>query len=420
MEKMMMGKGTSKFSTLTARDLVTVQISHLRVRFELAEKSVLAEKAVQLVNASFERYEQSQGTIRVQPGQMVAEYQGEKMILPLLETSWIKRLGQDMGPAAVKRQHEHACYNCLLEKDPEATYNELWQLLGVSEGRRRAPKGFDFLPEEPLTMAPGSYLPRTPEDLATVPAPVMEETVSVLVEQYGCKKGQAEAMIRAIAGIRAWCCPKISELSPGQLVWLTYSTKKSRRIDPRLFVPVVLTLLDPAEQTLVLSHHGEFKALKVRQIERMTTEAWRQEGVLTSSDLEWLTFASSTTIRICLEAYQERYGVILPTAGTVLDMGRTLTHKKIVVEMALGGMTTKEIAERIYHTPVAVDAYLKTFDRLLILRYYRMPMSAITRVVGHGRRLIEEHLALAEKHFPTEDALKSYLEGRGIALEEIC
>jgi len=173
---MMMGKGTSKFSTLTARDLVTVQISHLRVRFELAEKSVLAEKAVQLVNASFERYEQSQGTIRVQPGQMVAEHQGEKMILPLLETSWIKRLGQDM---------------------------------------------------------------------------------------------------------------------------------------------------------------------------------------------------------------------------------------------ALDGMTTKEIAERIYHTPVAVDAYLKTFDRLLILRYYRMPMSAITRAVGYGRRLIEEHLALAEKHFPKDMGLhwKRYVRG---------
>jgi len=25
-----------------------------------------------------------------------------------------------------------------------------------------------------------------------------------------------------------------------------------------------------------------------------------------------------------------------------------------------------------------------------------------------------------EKHFPTEDALRDYLEGRGIALEKIC
>ncbi|MDY0177596.1 MAG: DUF1670 domain-containing protein [Lentisphaeria bacterium] len=418
---MMMGKGTNKFSTLTARDLVTVQVSHLKARFELAEKSVLAEKAVEVVNASFERFEKSQGIMRVKPGQMVTEYQGEKSILPILKTGWVERLSKDMGLAAVKRQHEYEQYCCLLEKNPEATYGELWQLLGVAEqGRKRAPKGFDFLPEEPLKTGPGHFLPRTPEDLATVPAQVMKEVILILVEQYGCKKGQAEAMVRAIAGIRAWCCPKVNELLPGQLVWLTYSTKRSRRIDPKLFVPVVLTLLTPDEQTLALRHHGEFKALKVRQIERMTTEAWRQDGVLTSSDLEWLTFASSATIRLCLEAYQERYGVILPTAGTILDMGRTLTHKKIVVEMALEGMTTKEIAERIYHTPVAVDAYLKTFDKLLILRYYRMPMSAIIRVMGHGRKLIEEHLALAEKHFPTEDALKEYLEGRGVALEKIC
>lgn len=49
--------------------------------------------------------------------------------------------------------------------------------------------------------------------------------------------------------------------------------------------------------------------------------------------------------------------MILPTAGTVLDMGRTLTHKKIV-EMSLQGLTTQEIARLIYHTPVAMDNYL--------------------------------------------------------------
>ena len=33
-------------------------------------------------------------------------------------------------------------------------------------------------------------------------------------------------------------------------------------------------------------------------------------------------------------------------AGTVLDMGRTFTHKALVVEMALEGLTTQEIARR--------------------------------------------------------------------------
>ena len=156
------------------------------------------------------------------------------------------------------------------------------------------------------------------------------------------------------------------------------------------------------------------------QIERITTEAWKQDGVLTQLDVEWITGLTSTAIRELLEAYQEKFGIILPTAGTVLDMGRTLTHKKLVVEMSLSGMTTQEIARRIYHTPEAVDAYLKTFDRMLILRYYGLPMGAMIRVLGNGQKLIEEHLALADKHFPSEKELNQYLSGRGVQLQNAC
>ncbi len=183
---------------------------------------------------------------------------------------------------------------------------------------------------------------------------------------------------------------------------------------------MVLTLVSLEEQQIKIEHIGDYKTLKIRQIERITTEAWRQDGALTNSDLEWFLNASSAMIRGLLEAYQEHLGVILPTARIVLDMGSSLTHKKIVVEMALEGMTTQEIANRVYHSAVAVDAYLKTFDKLLVLLYYKMYQSAIMRVLGHGRKLIEEHLALAEKHFPTEEALAAYLEGRGITLEKIC
>ncbi|MDH7577318.1 MAG: DUF1670 domain-containing protein [Bacillota bacterium] len=81
-------------------------------------------------------------------------------------------------------------------------------------------------------------------------------------------------------------------------------------------------------------------------------------------------------------------------------MGRTLTHKTIVVELALQGLTTQEIARRIYHTPEAVDNYLRIFDRVLLMCYYKLPLSAMVRVTGYSQRLLEEHLALAEKHFP--------------------
>lgn len=119
----------------------------------------------------------------------------------------------------------------------------------------------------------------------------------------------------------------------------------------------------------------------------------------------------------CLPTNAERFGVLLPTTGTVLDMGRTLTPKALVVAMVMEGMTAQEIARRIYHTPEAVDNYLRLFDRVLLLRYYHVPTSVTMRITGHCAGLLEEHLALMQKHFPDEDSLVSYITNRGIKLE---
>lgn len=48
-----------------------------------------------------------------------------------------------------------------------------------------------------------------------------------------------------------------------------------------------------------------------------------------------------------------------------------------------------------------------------MLRYYRLPPKLIRQVTSHSLALIEEHLALAEKHFPTNKALVEYLANRG-------
>jgi len=181
---------------------------------------------------------------------------------------------------------------------------------------------------------------------------------------------------------------------------------------------VVLTLLTPDEQRMPFANSGDLKALKIRQIERITAEAWQQDGVLTMLDLEWLLNLNGTALRNLLNAYQEHFGVLLPTAGTVLDMGRTLTHKTIVVEMALDGMSTQQIARRIFHTPEAVDHYLRLFDRVLVLQYYGLPPNLMRQVTGHSLALINEHLALADKHFPNEQSLVEHLTSRGVDIQK--
>ena len=110
---------------------------------------------------------------------------------------------------------------------------------------------------------------------------------------------------------------------------------------------------------------------------------------------------------------------IRTTAGTILDMGRTMTHKAIVIEMALDGLTTQEIGRRIFHTPEAVDNYLKAFDRVLLAKHYGLPDEAIGRITGHSPSLVAEHLRLVEKHFENEEAIAEYLGQRGISLENV-
>ena len=90
----------------------------------------------------------------------------------------------------------------------------------------------------------------------------------------------------------------------------------------------------------------------------------------------------------------------------------------IVVEMYLSGMSAQEIARKIYHSPEAVDEYLKAFDRLLVLRHFGLPKKLMVQVTGHILSLIEEHLAIADKHFPTAEALTQYLTSRGVELAE--
>lgn len=132
---------------------------------------------------------------------------------------------------------------------------------------------------------------------------------------------------------------KQQSILPRQVVWLVYGTRRGKRGSPRLLVPVILTLLTPQQQAQDLLDRGQLKALKVRQIERIT--------------------------------------------------GQTLTHKAIVVEMALSGMSTQQIARRIYHTPEAVDNYLRLFDRVLF------------------------------KTLPYQGGLMDYLTNRGVDLEEV-
>jgi len=60
------------------------------------------------------------------------------------------------------------------------------------------------------------------------------------------------------------CSLTLEKLAPGPLLWLAHSPRKLRRTNPRLFQPVLLTILTPEEQERPLKTMADLKRLKLR------------------------------------------------------------------------------------------------------------------------------------------------------------
>lgn len=56
------------------------------------------------------------------------------------------------------------------------------------------------------------------------------------------------------------------------------------------------------------AEQGTCRVLPGELLERMTAEAWRQDGVLSMLDLEWLLNVNPALIRELLNAYREHFG----------------------------------------------------------------------------------------------------------------
>lgn len=141
--------------------------------------------------------------------------------------------------------------------------------------------------------------------------------------------------------------------------------------------PVVISIL-AGDEARVLRYsppgsYEEFLEFHGQRIARVLTEAYRQDGLLSFAVLQWIFLASTGTVSRTVDYYQRRHHVILPCPGTVLDMGRMLTHKDMVVRLHLQGLSVLEIARQTCHNPRSVDASLRPLTRFLFYTFTGFP-----------------------------------------------
>jgi len=63
-------------------------------------------------------------------------------------------------------------------------------------------------------------------------------------------------------------------------------------------------------------------------------------------------------------SYEKRKKKVIPRAGTEMDMGKSLTHKRLAFHNYKKKIPTSENARLIDHTPESVDRYIKDGTRI--------------------------------------------------------
>lgn len=372
-------------------------------------------------------HESEHGIQRLKPGEWLVRYHGHDVAVPLLTSPWANQLAEDRSFVRHKARVESSILDLLRQVEPRSTVDDVWRLATPRSTlprwetggckRTRMPDNARLIDPRQLKIQP---LHRPLPGDVPIPPVVCNPLVQFLTGDAGVGSAQANAMLDFLAAQRESYCPPRAQLKPGQAVWLALSVKKHKppgvQFARRVQLPVILTLSTEDEQARPIPNLKALNEVQMGQVARVCIEAYVQGALLPVVDLELLFLRSYSVLQMLLQNYMELNQVILPTPGTVLDAGTAMTHKRIIIALSVQGHFTREIAGLTHHTPEAVDAYLRVFQSVLVLYLYDLPVDLMARVTGHGRSLIEEHLAIVREHFPDREAVKGYLREQGLEI----
>jgi hypothetical protein len=193
---------------------------------------------------------------------------------------------------------------------------------------------------------------------------------NLAVHGTGISPWEADILIDTIEEVY-FSNPGLREISEGQIKYNCISSHEGpgKELKDCQLTTVILTLLE-SNDSLDLSSQsdsGRSAEMRCRRIMRISVEAKDQKGLLTQEDLSRLLMCDVRTIRRDIQVLKDK-GIVVPTRGTVRDIGPGITHREIAVRLWIEGSEPVAIKTRINHHIKSVENYLEKFKRVVYLR----------------------------------------------------
>jgi hypothetical protein len=117
-------------------------------------------------------------------------------------------------------------------------------------------------------------------------------------------------------------------------------------------------------------------------------------------DLSLLSGMSEHYAGELLREYEAEHDKIVPTRGTVHDIGPSVTHKAEVIRRWLRHESPAQIARLLDHSQEAVDRYIGDFQKVRLLAQ-KFPASELPTLTGLSASVVSQYLELLEQYEPT-------------------
>jgi transposase len=224
--------------------------------------------------------------------------------------------------------------------------------------------------------------------------------VNRLQSGMNCSPFEAKAILNCVYEVYHPFFDNTASMKPGQILFEVVSVENSakEKLCDCQMKTVVLTL-DAGESDLLVREQCGVIGLRRCRLQRIAVEAFQQGGLLTVEDIaNRLLNCGERTVTRDIKAWREQ-GVSLPLRSTIRDMGRTVSHREMIVKRWLFGMEFSEIARQTNHSIEAIANYVEKFKRVVCLAKDNHEISSIAF-------LVKISVSLAQQYYDLYQTLK--------------
>jgi hypothetical protein len=219
--------------------------------------------------------------------------------------------------------------------------------------------------------------------------------VNRLQAGMNCSPFEAKAILNCVYEVYQPYFDNSASMKPGQVCFEVVGIENSAKepLSGCRMRTVVLTL-DAGGSDLELREREGVIGLRRRRLERIANEAFQQGGLLTVEDIanRLLNCGERTVIRD-IKALKEK-GVCLPLRSTIRDMGRSISHREMIVRHWLSGMEFSEISRQTSHSIDAIANYVEKFKRVICLAKDNHEIKTIAFLVKISASLAQQYYDL--------------------------